>query len=101
MDSIFDFMFNQKTYYTLIGLDIIEGLDGQFYVVDVNGLIGLRRITQHLELFNQKLKSIFNEDYYFEIEIQKFGFKTTDLFMKIKFIGEKNLVYQILKLTKK
>ena len=66
MDSIFDFMFNQKSYYTLIGLDIIEGLDGQFYVVDVNGLIGLRRITQHLELFNQKLKSIFNEDYYFE-----------------------------------
>jgi hypothetical protein len=66
MDSIFDFLFNEKKNYTLIGVDIIEGLDDNFYIVDVNGLIGLRRITQHLDEFNKKLNELFNEDVYFE-----------------------------------
>lgn len=70
MDSIFDFIFNTKKYYTLIAVDIVEGLDDNFYVVDINGLIGLRSITPHLDTFEKKLKEIFcDKEYYFDCSL--------------------------------
>tara|TARA_Y100000389_G_scaffold153580_1_gene153864 strand:- start:1758 stop:2453 length:696 start_codon:yes stop_codon:yes gene_type:complete len=47
--------------YTLIALDIIDGLDENFYVVDINGLIGINSILKYKKEFDDSLHSIFNE----------------------------------------
>jgi len=51
--------------FNLIALDIIEGLDGQFYVVDINGLVGLSAILQYRFEFESQLNSLFGSDFYF------------------------------------
>ncbi len=48
--------------FNLIAVDIIEGLDDNFYVVDINGDIGLDSILQHQEEFDNKLLEIFGHD---------------------------------------
>lgn len=66
MYSIFDFIFNEKKFFDLIALDIVEGLDNNYYVVDINGLVSLWPIDQHLSEFENNIKKLFNEDFYFE-----------------------------------
>lgn len=48
--------------YTLIALDIIDGLDENFYVVDINGLIGINSILKYKKEFDETLYSVFNEN---------------------------------------
>lgn len=66
MYSIFDFIFNEKKFFDLIALDIVEGLDNNYYVVDINGLVSLWPIDQHLSEFENNIKKLFNEYFYFE-----------------------------------
>ena len=47
--------------YNLIALDIIDGLDDKFYVVDINGVIGVRSIIQYKKQFNKGISGIFDE----------------------------------------
>jgi carbamoylphosphate synthase large subunit len=47
--------------YNLIALDIIEGLDDNFYIVDINGLIGATAILKYKKSFDDALLKIFGE----------------------------------------
>jgi hypothetical protein len=47
--------------YKLIALDIIEGLDDNFYIVDINGLIGIQSILQFKEEFVGNILETFGE----------------------------------------
>ena len=48
--------------YKLIALDIVEGLDDNFYVLDINGLIGVNSIIQHKKEFDEEILNIFGEE---------------------------------------
>ena len=64
MSSIFDFFeVNRKKFWTLIALDIVKGLDNNFYIVDINGLIGLRPIIQFEKEFNKRLYEIIGDKF--------------------------------------
>ena len=47
--------------YNLIALDIIDGLDGKFYVVDINGIIGVNSIMKYKAQFDKRILEIFGE----------------------------------------
>lgn len=47
--------------YNLIAIDIIDGIDNNFYVVDVNGLIGINSILMYRDIFETSLSDIFGE----------------------------------------
>lgn len=55
-----------KKSYKMISLDIIEGIDDEFYIVDVNGLIGIRSVIEFSKEFTENIKNIIGEDYHFE-----------------------------------
>ena len=58
--------------FSLIAIDIIEILDDNFYVVDINGDIGLHPINQHLNEFESNLYQIFkHKDIYLESVLEK------------------------------
>lgn len=57
---------NNKKKYKLLALDVVDGLDNNFYVIDINGLIGLKPIIQHFEEFNNRIKDLFGNDFYFD-----------------------------------
>lgn len=57
---------NNKKKYKLLALDVVDGLDDNFYVVDINGLIGLKPIIQHFDEFNNRIKDLFGNDFYFD-----------------------------------
>lgn len=58
--------------FSLISIDIIESLDDNFYVVDINGDIGLHPINQHLNEFESNLYQIFkHKDIYLESVLEK------------------------------
>ena len=48
--------------YKLIALDIIDGLDGKFYVVDINGIIGVSSILEYKTQFDKRILEIFAEN---------------------------------------
>ena len=47
--------------YKLIALDLIDGLDGKFYVVDINGIIGVNSIMKYKVQFDKRILEIFSE----------------------------------------
>ena len=47
--------------YNLIALDIIDGLDDKFYVVDINGIIGVNSIMKYKVQFDKRILEIFGE----------------------------------------
>lgn len=47
--------------YDLIALDIIDGLDNKFYVVDINGIIGINSIMKYKKQFDKRIFEIFGE----------------------------------------
>ena len=55
-----------KKSYRLISLDIIDGIDGNFYIVDINGLIGVRPILLFQDVFNKNITEKIGSDYHFE-----------------------------------
>lgn len=58
--------------FSLIAIDIIESLDDNFYVVDINGCIGLHPINQHLNEFESNLYQIFkHKDIYLKSVLEK------------------------------
>ena len=58
--------------FSLIAIDIIESLDDNFYVVDINGYIGLHPINQHLNEFESNLYQIFkHKDIYLKSVLEK------------------------------
>jgi hypothetical protein len=56
---------SDKINYNLIAMDIVDGIDGNFYAVDINGLISMNPIIQYTDEFNYKLQKIFGKDFYF------------------------------------
>ena len=36
-----------KYKFNLVAIDVIDGLDNNFYVIDVNGLIGVKSIIKY------------------------------------------------------
>ena len=54
--------------YKLIALDIIEGLDDEFYVVDINGIIGNEAINQFEDIFINTIKNVFHSNHISFIE---------------------------------
>jgi len=47
--------------YKLIALDIIDGLDDKFYIVDINGIIGVNSIMKYKVQFDKRILEIFGE----------------------------------------
>lgn len=66
--------------YNLIALDIIDGLDENFYIVDINGLIGINSILKYKTSFDEALLKIFGERV--NIECSSFINNNEEIIMK-------------------
>lgn len=66
--------------YNLIALDIIDGLDNKFYIVDINGTIGAKAIIQYKEQFDKRIFEIFGE--MVNIECSKFVYDRDKIIAK-------------------
>ena len=55
-----------KYKFNLVAIDVIDGLDNNFYVIDVNGLIGVKSIIKYQDIFHTELRKIFGNYYSFD-----------------------------------
>lgn len=52
-----------KYKFNLVAIDVIDGLDNNFYVIDVNGLIGVQSILKYQYIFHTELRKLFGNFY--------------------------------------
>jgi hypothetical protein len=56
----------RKYEFKMLAIDLIDGLDNNFYVIDVNGLVGVQSILKHKDIFHTELRKFFDNNYSFE-----------------------------------
>ena len=61
----------RKYEFKMLAIDVIDGLDNNFYVIDVNGLVGVQSILKHKDIFHTELRKFFDNNYSFECSNQK------------------------------
>jgi hypothetical protein len=53
-----------KYKFELMAIDVIDGIDDNFYVIDVNGVIGVQpSVIKHQDIFHAELRKLFGNNY--------------------------------------
>lgn len=53
----------RKYEFNLLAIDVIDGLDNNFYVIDVNGSLGANPILKYQDIFHNELRKLFGNHY--------------------------------------
>jgi len=64
----------RKYKFNLLAIDVIDGLDNNFYVIDVNGILATPPILKYKDIFHNELRKLFGNHYSFDYMCDEEGF---------------------------